>query len=50
MAHAGRLHRFRQEERPTQEQAEARMALWRERGFQYLLAQGMILRGWALAA
>jgi predicted ATPase len=41
---------LRREGQRTQERAEALMALCREHGFAELLALGMILRGWALAA
>ncbi len=43
------LHQLRQEGRLTQERAEAALALSTERGFAQFLAQGTILRGWALA-
>jgi predicted ATPase len=48
--HAAWLHQYRREERLTQEQAEADMALCREQGFSFYLAHGTILRGWALGA
>jgi predicted ATPase len=48
--HAAWLHQYRREGRLAQEQAEADMALCREQGFAFFLANGTILRGWALAA
>ena len=46
--HAAWLHQYRREGRLTQEQAEADMALSTEQGFPFFLANGTILRGWAL--
>jgi predicted ATPase len=46
---AARLHWLRREGHRTQERAEALMVLCREHGFAEVLAQGMILRGWAVA-
>ena len=43
------FHQFRQEERCTQERAEAAMSLAKEQGFPYWMAISFILRGWALA-
>ena len=42
------LHCFRREERQTQEQAEATIAVCREQEFPFYLATGTILRSWAL--
>jgi class 3 adenylate cyclase/predicted ATPase len=47
--HATNLHQFRREGQVTQERAEASMAFSTEQRFAQWLAQGMILRGWALA-
>jgi predicted ATPase len=44
------LHQWRREGQATQERAEAVIALAAEQGFPYWVAQGTILRGWALAA
>ena len=46
---AAMLHQFRREAQPTQERAEALMALAGEQGFAQWLARGTIMRGWALA-
>jgi predicted ATPase len=46
---AGTLYQYRREVQPTQEQAEAVMALAREQGFVRWLAGGMVRQGWALA-
>src|SRR5439155_6507702 len=43
------LHLYRREARVAQEQAEAAMALSRERGIAQWLTGGMFMRGWALA-
>ena len=42
------LHQFRRERQTDQEKAEAVMTLSTEQGFQYWLAWGIILQGWAL--
>ena len=47
---AALLHQFRRERQAAQQAAEAFMTLATEQGFADLLARGMILRGWALAA
>src|SRR5262249_8809226 len=47
--HATWLHQYRQEGQLTQERAEAAIALPRDQGVAFFLAQGTILRGWALA-
>jgi adenylate cyclase len=44
------IHQFRREPRLTREWAEASLALATTQGFPYLRANGMVLRGWALAA
>src|SRR5262249_42021723 len=46
---ATRLHQFRRERQAAQKQAEAVIKLATEQGFPYWLAQGTIVRGWALA-
>jgi predicted ATPase len=46
---AGNLHQQRREERAAQEQAEAVITLSTQEGFPHWVAQGTILRGWALA-
>jgi predicted ATPase len=46
---AAAFHQCRREEQAVQEQAEAVIALCREQGFVFYLAQGTIMRGWALA-
>jgi predicted ATPase len=43
------LHQLRREGQAAQERAEAMMVLCGEHGFPLFLAQGTILRGWALA-
>jgi predicted ATPase len=43
------FHQLRREERATQERAEATISLTTEQGFPHWMAQGAILRGWALA-
>jgi predicted ATPase len=43
------LHHYRREGPATQGRAEAAMALCREHGFAFFLAQQTVLRGWALA-
>jgi predicted ATPase len=43
------LHQFRRDVRCTQERAEAAMSLAKEHGFQFWMANGTLLRGWALA-
>jgi predicted ATPase len=47
---AGVLHHLRREEQAAYERAEALMALAKAQGFPYWLAEGRMLRGWALAA
>jgi class 3 adenylate cyclase/predicted ATPase len=47
--HAAWLHQQRREGQLTQEQAEAAIVLANEQGFPYWVAEGTILRGWALA-
>ncbi len=47
---AGVLHHLRREEQAAYERAEALIALAEAQGFPYWLAQGRMLRGWALAA
>jgi predicted ATPase len=46
---AARLHQARREVQAVQERAEALVALSTEQGFPHFLAEGTILRGWALA-
>ena len=46
---AAMLHQLRREGQAAQERAEAAMALSTEQGFAHWLADGTILRGWALA-
>jgi class 3 adenylate cyclase/predicted ATPase len=46
---AAELHQYRRERQATQERAETLIALSSEQGFPVWLANGMILRGWALA-
>jgi class 3 adenylate cyclase/predicted ATPase len=46
---AGTLYQYRREVQPTQEQADAVMALAREQGFVRWLAGGMVRQGWVLA-
>jgi predicted ATPase len=46
---AGLLHQCRREGQQAHEQAEALIALCTDQGFQYFLAGGTFLRGWALA-
>jgi DNA-binding NtrC family response regulator/predicted ATPase len=46
---AARVRHYRREAQAAQKLAEAQMALASEQGFAQLLAQAMILRGWALA-
>ena len=48
--YAVRLHQFRREIQATYEQAEKLIVFCTEQGFAHYLAQGMILRGWAVAA
>jgi class 3 adenylate cyclase/predicted ATPase len=43
------LHQHRREEQATQERAEEVITLTTEQGFAQVLAEGTILRGWALA-
>jgi predicted ATPase/class 3 adenylate cyclase len=50
LIYAGRLHQFRGEPQLTQARAEAAVTLSTEQGLVYWLAEGTILRGWALAA
>ena len=47
--HAAWLHQYRREPEGTQERAEEDMRFSGEQGFPFFLAQGTILRGWALA-
>jgi class 3 adenylate cyclase/predicted ATPase len=47
---AAKLHQYRREVQATQARAEAAITLSSERGFPSWLANGMVLRGWALAA
>ena len=47
--HAAWLHQYRRETAETREGAEEDMGFSGERGFPFFLAQGTILRGWALA-
>ncbi|WP_179138122.1 adenylate/guanylate cyclase domain-containing protein [Candidatus Entotheonella palauensis] len=47
---AGVLHHLRREEQAAYEQSEALMTLAKAQGFPYWLAEGRILRSWALAA
>lgn len=47
---AGVLHQLRREERAAYERAEALIALAKAQDFPYWLAEGRILRSWALAA
>jgi class 3 adenylate cyclase/predicted ATPase len=47
---SGVLHHLRREEQAAYERAEALMALAKAQGFPYWLAEGRMLRGWALAA
>ena len=44
------VHQFRREVQAVQERAEALMTLSTEQGFPFWLANGTILRGWALTA
>jgi predicted ATPase len=46
---ATRLDQFRRERHAVQDRAEMLMTLAREQGFPHWLAEGVILRGWALA-
>jgi class 3 adenylate cyclase/predicted ATPase len=48
--HAAMIHMFRREKLVVQEQAEASMAFSTEQRVAQWLAQGTVLRGWALAA
>jgi predicted ATPase/class 3 adenylate cyclase len=47
--HAGLVRHFRREGQVAQEQAEALIALSREHGFEFHLATGIMVQGWALA-
>jgi predicted ATPase len=47
--HAGLVRHFRREGQVAREQAEALIALSREHGFEFHLATGIMVRGWALA-
>ena len=47
--HAAWLHQYRRETAETQQGAEADVAFSGEQGFPFFLAQGTMLRGWALA-
>ncbi|MGZ8444699.1 MAG: AAA family ATPase, partial [Candidatus Binatia bacterium] len=49
LGYAAWLHEFRREQEAVRERAEALLSLTNEHGFPYWLAQGTILRGWALA-
>ena len=49
LTYAAVLYYFRREGKPTQEWAEATIALASEQGFPFWLAMGTMLRGWALA-
>jgi class 3 adenylate cyclase/predicted ATPase len=42
------IHQLRREERFTQERAEATISLTKEQGFQFWMALGSLLHGWAL--
>jgi predicted ATPase len=46
---AAMFHAFRRDVRAVQERAEAAISLAKEQGFPLWMAQGSILRGWALA-
>jgi len=48
--HAAWLYQYRQEVQRTHEQAESDIALSREQGFAFFLAQGTVMQGWALAS
>jgi TOMM system kinase/cyclase fusion protein len=48
LIHAAHLHKFRRERALSQAQAEAATALSTDQGFALWLAQGPILRGWAM--
>jgi DNA-binding winged helix-turn-helix (wHTH) protein/predicted ATPase len=48
--YAVRLHQFRREVQATAEQAEQLIAFCTAQGFAHYRAQGVILRGWAVAA
>jgi predicted ATPase/class 3 adenylate cyclase len=48
--HAAWLYQYRQEVQRTHEQAKSDIALSREQGFAFFLAQGTIMQGWALAS
>jgi predicted ATPase len=47
--HAAWLHQYRRQPAETQERAEEDIRFSGEQGFPFFLAQGAILRGWALA-
>jgi predicted ATPase len=49
LGYAAWVHEFRREREAVRERAEELLALSNEHGFPYWLAQGTILRGWALA-
>jgi tetratricopeptide (TPR) repeat protein len=49
LCYGSRVHQLRREVLATQELAEETIALSTERGFPYWLANGRILRGWAVA-
>jgi predicted ATPase len=49
MGMAARVYQWCRDEQRTHEQAEATVTLCTDQGFQYFLAIGTILRGWALA-
>jgi predicted ATPase len=48
--HSAWLHQYRGEPELTRDRAEADVSLCREHVFPFFMAQGTILRGWALAA
>ena len=49
LCHSARFHQLCREERAAQERAERVISLAREQGFPFWVAQGTIVRGWALA-
>jgi predicted ATPase/class 3 adenylate cyclase len=49
LARSAYVHRLRREAHAAQEQAEATMSMATEHGFPQLLAEGMMVRGWARA-
>jgi predicted ATPase len=48
--YAAMLYQFRREGHLAQESAETAMTLYREQGFAYYLAWGIIMQGWALVS